>query len=161
MTISLSTALTALCLVLAQAAHAETPRDAVKKAHEAYLGAINANDLDLFLEAVTDDVVLIAPNAPVMSGKDEVAPWVAGYFEAVTTRWQKTSVEFVVAGDWAYEHYTYRVIDSPRDGGTVAVDTGNGLNIYRREADGVWRVARDAWATNQPLPPSYDGLGPF
>jgi ketosteroid isomerase-like protein len=87
-----------------------------------------------------------------MEGKDQVAPWVGGYFEAVQTAWEKTSVEFVVAEDWAYERYTYKVTDTPRGGGAAATDTGSGINIYKRGEDGVWRVARDIWATNQPRP---------
>ena len=139
-------------LATAGSSAAEAPEDAARKAHQAYLDAINANDLDQFLATVTDDIVFIAPNAPVMEGKAEVAPWVGGYFEAVATAWEKTTVEFVVSGDWAFERYTYKVVDTPRDGGTAYSDTGSGINIYRLDKDGVWRVARDVWATNRPLP---------
>jgi hypothetical protein len=31
----------------------------------------------------------------------------------------------------------------------VVTDTGNGINIYRRGPDGVWRVARDASTTTR------------
>ena len=148
-------------LALSGSALADAPAVSAEKAHQAYLEAINANDLERFLQTVTDDIVFIAPNGPVMEGKDQVGPWVGGYFAAVETTWQKTTLEFVVAGDWAFERYAYRVIDRPRAGGAPTRDTGNGINIYRRGEDGIWRVARDAWATDQPLPPSYDGLGPF
>lgn len=137
-------------IVAAGPALAETPMEAAQKAHEAYLAAINANDLDMFLATVTDDIVFIAPNAPAMEGKGVVGPWVGGYFEAVETAWEKTTVEFVVSGDWAFERYRYQVTDTPRGGGEAYQDTGNGINIYRRGDDGVWRVARDAWATDQP-----------
>lgn len=29
-------------------------------------------------------------------------------------------------------------------------DTGGGLAIYHRDADGVWRVARDSWGPDHP-----------
>jgi hypothetical protein len=32
----------------------------------------------------------------------------------------------------------------------VVTDTGDGINIYRRGDDGVWRVARDGWSSDQP-----------
>lgn len=144
----------ALAIIVATATPllAGSQQEAAHKAHDVYLAAINANDLDMFLDAVTDDIVFIAPNAPVMEGKDQVGPWVAGYFDAVETAWEKTSVEFVVAGDWAYERYTYTVVDTPKGGTESYTDTGNGMNIYHLGDDGVWRVARDVWATNQPLP---------
>ena len=155
------TATTLTFLFTTGLAFAETPREAASHAHTAYLDAINANDHGQVLAMMTDDVVFIAPNSPAIEGKDAVSPWVAGYFEAFKTRWQKTPVEFVVAGDWAFERYSYRVVDTPRAGGPTLVDTGNGINIYHLEEDGVWRVARDTWASDQALPPTYDGMGPF
>lgn len=151
-----SRALTAAALVLTLAtstASAASPAEqAARQAHDAYLAAINSNDLETFLTTVTDDIVFIAPNSEVMVGKDEVGPWVRGYFGAFETNWKKTSLEFVVAGEWAFERYTYTAVDTPRAGGEAYTDTGNGINIYRLGRDGIWRVARDAWATNQPLP---------
>jgi ketosteroid isomerase-like protein len=141
-----------VAMAFTSAAFAVTSQEeAAHKAHDAYLAAINANDLDAFLETVTDDIVFIAPNAPVIEGKAEVGAWVGGYFEAVQTSWEKTSVEFVVTGDWAFERYTYTVVDTLRAGGETYTDTGNGINIYRLGEDGIWRVARDAWATSTPL----------
>ena len=138
---------------LAGPALAGSPSDeAAHQAHEAYVEAINSNDTQRLLAVVTDDIVYIAPNSPAIVGKSEVAPWVAGYFDAYATHWEKTTLEFVVSGDWAFERYAYRVVDTPRAGGDAVIDTGNGLNIYHRDADGIWRVARDAWATDQPLP---------
>lgn len=127
---------------------ANSAKDAAHLAHDRYLAAINANDPVAFLATVTDDIVFIAPNTPTMVGKAEVEPWVRGYFDAVETSWEKTSLEFVVTGDWAFERYSYKVADLPRGGGDVSVETGNGINIYRLGADDVWRVARDVWAAD-------------
>jgi uncharacterized protein (TIGR02246 family) len=119
----------------------------VHHAHEAYLDAINSNDTSRFLATVTDDIVFLPPNSDPIEGKDAVGAWVAGYFEAVQTQWTKTTVELVVAGELAYEWYRYEVIDTPRDGGASTTDAGNGVNIYRTDADGTWRIWRDIWAT--------------
>lgn len=143
----------AISLTLADAAFAVSPQEnAAHMAHDAYLSAINSNDINAFLETVTNDIVFIAPNSLVMEGKAEVGPWVGGYFDAVQTSWEKESVEFVVAGDWAYEWYTYKSVDTPYGGDETYTDTGTGINIYRLGADGIWRVARDAWATDQHWP---------
>ena len=80
-----------------------------------------------------------------------------GYYEAYTTVWVKESIEFVVEDGLAYETYRYKSVDTPRADGPAAgtpvvTDTGNGINIYRRGADGRWRVSRDAWATDRPVP---------
>jgi len=124
-----------------------TTEAAVHHAHEAYLDAINSNDVARFLTTVTDDIVFLPPNSEPIAGREAVGTWVAGYFEAIETVWTKTTVELVVADGLAYEWYVYQVIDTPRDGGEATSDAGNGVNIYRLDADGTWRVWRDIWST--------------
>ncbi len=141
-------ALAAVVALTGTALTANPAENAAQLAHDRYLAAINANDPVAFLATVTEDVVFIAPNAPAIVGKAKLEPWVRGYFDAVETSWEKTSLEFVVAGDWAFERYSYKAADQPRGGGDVSVETGNGINIYRLGADNVWRVARDVWATD-------------
>ena len=58
----------------------------------------------------------------------------------------------MVTGEWAFERYDYRSTDTPRAGGKPVTDTGWGLVLYHHDADGKWRVARDAFATDRPLP---------
>ena len=118
--------------------------------HEAYTAAINSNDLEKLLAIMTDDVVFMAPNSAPIIGKTAVRPWLEGYIAAYKTYWDKKAVEFVVAGEWAFERYSYTSTDTPRDGGDPIVDTGWGLVIYHHDADGVWRVARDAWGSDRP-----------
>jgi ketosteroid isomerase-like protein len=127
-----------------------------EKAHVAYVAAINSNDLAQFNATITDDIVYLPPNSPALVGRAAVSEFAKGYFEAYQTVWVKTSVEFTVRDDLAYERYTYKSVDTPRPGGPAAgtpvvTDTGNGINIYQRGADGKWRVARDGWATDTAL----------
>jgi ketosteroid isomerase-like protein len=127
---------------------------AAHKAHDAYVAGINSNDLDTFLATISDDAVFLPPNSEPISGKAAVGEWVKGYLAAYETKWVKTSKEFEVRGDLAYEWYVYESTDTPKAGGPAAgtpvvTDTGNGINIYRRGTDGVWRVSRDAWTTTR------------
>lgn len=121
-------------------------------AHEAYTTAINSNNLDSLAGMFTEDVVFLAAHAPPIVGKAEVRNWAEGYLQTFTTHWDKTSQEFVVAGDWAFERYSYKSTDTPKAGGAAVVDTGWGLVIYHHDADGKWRVARDAFGPDTPMP---------
>ncbi len=123
-----------------------------RQAHEAYVTAINSNNLDSLLAMLTEDVVYLSPHEPVLVGKTAVRPWAEAYVNAFTIHWEKASLEFVVAGEWAFERYSYRSTDTPRGGGAAVQDTGKGLVIYHHDPDGKWRVARDAWSTDLPLP---------
>ena len=119
-------------------------------AHGAYVTAINSNDGEKLKAVLTDDVVFQAPGAPELVGKEAVGNWVAGYFAAYRTKWEKTSIGFTLAGDWAFERYTYRSTDVDRKTGAVTTDVGKGVNIFRKGADGQWRVAVDGWSSDKP-----------
>jgi len=122
-------------------------------AHEAYVTAINSNDLGQLLAVLTEDVVFLAPNERPIVGKAAVRPWLEGYLKALKTHWDKPVQEFVVNGDWAFERYSYMSADTPLADGEVVKDSGWGLLIYHRDSDGKWRVARDAWGSDRPLAP--------
>lgn len=109
-----------------------------------------ANDVDILLADLTDDIVYQSPGEPEIIGKAAVRKWLAEYFSASRTHWEKTSIGFVVDGDWAFERYTYKSTDTDRKTGAVATDTGKGINIFRRGSDGRWRVAIDGWSSDRP-----------
>jgi ketosteroid isomerase-like protein len=118
-------------------------------AHGGYVAAINSNDVDTLMADLTDDVVYQAPGAPEVVGKTAVKAWVAGYYGAYRTRWEKTSIGFTVSGDWAFERYTYKSTDTDRKTGAVTTDVGKGINVFRRGSDGKWRVAIDGWSSDK------------
>jgi ketosteroid isomerase-like protein len=123
---------------------------AAHQAHEAYVTAINSNNLDSLLAVLTEDVVFLPAGEAPMVGKPAVRPWLEAYLRAFRTHWDKPVMEFVVNGDWAFERYSYESSDTPLAGGAPVVDTGWGLVIYHHDADGTWRVARDAWGPDHP-----------
>ena len=60
-----------------------------------------------------------------------------------------TGAELVAAaGDVAVEHMTFRLTLQPVGGGAPIVDEGKGVHVYRRQADGTWKIALDAWNSN-------------
>ncbi|MBV8405876.1 MAG: nuclear transport factor 2 family protein [Gammaproteobacteria bacterium] len=117
-------------------------------AHGAYVTAINSNDVETLMADLTDDVVYQSPGEPEIVGKAAVRKWVADYFAAYRSSWQKSSIGFTVAGDWAFERYLYKSRDTDKKTGAVSTDHGKGINIYRRGSDGKWRVAVDGWSSD-------------
>jgi ketosteroid isomerase-like protein len=85
-----------------------------------------------------------------MVGKAAVRPWVASYYQAYRTHWDKPVQEFRIIGDWALERYAYASTDTSRADGSVLHNTGWGLLLYHHEPDGAWRVARDAFGPDHP-----------
>jgi ketosteroid isomerase-like protein len=123
---------------------------AANKAHENYVRVINSNNVDSLMSMMTDDVVFLSASSKPVIGKAAVREWADGYLKAFHTHWDKPVQEFSVSGDFAVERYNYTSTDTPVGGGKDVVDTGWGLVVYRRQADGVWRVARDAFGPDHP-----------
>jgi len=144
----------ALVLVLLTACAAQknttSASDAAHQAHQNYVDAINSNNLDSLNGMLTDDVVFLSAGEPVMVGRAAVRPWLVSYLKTYKTHWDKPVQEFVVNGDWAFERYSYVSTDTARVGGAVIRGTGWGLLIYHHDADGKWRVARDAFGPDNP-----------
>lgn len=125
---------------------------AAHAAHANYVRAINSNNTDSLASMLTNDVVFLAANEKPIVGKAAVRAWVDAYYKAFHTTWDKPVQELVVNGDYAFERYSYTSTDVPVGGGKPVVDTGWGFLVYHRDADGVWRVARDAFGPDHPAP---------
>ena len=132
------------------AASADSSAHLAHQAHQAYVTAINSNNLETLLGMLTDDVVFMAPNDKPYVGKNAVRPRIAEYLKAYHTHWDKPVKEFVASCDWAFERYSYTSTDTPVGDGAPVLDTGWGFVVYHHDADGKWRVARDAWGSDHP-----------
>ncbi|MBU6252692.1 MAG: nuclear transport factor 2 family protein [Alphaproteobacteria bacterium] len=147
-------ALTAAVAVAGCSAHtpnkAQDDVKAVEKAaHDSYVTAINSNSADTLAAGLTDDVVYQSPGEPELVGKAAVHAWLVNYFNTYNAHWEKTSIGFTVNGDWAFERYVYKATETDRKTGAVITDVGKGINIFRRGADGKWRVAIDGWNSDK------------
>ena len=142
-------AVSLICLLL-PGCQQESQQAAAHKAHDNYVQAINANNIDAFTAMLTDDVALLAAGAKPIVGKAAARAWAEDYLNSYRTHWDKPVKEFVICADYAFERYDYTSTDTPAAGGAPVVDTGWGLVIYHRESDGVWRVARDAFGPDHP-----------
>jgi uncharacterized protein (TIGR02246 family) len=105
--------------------------------------ATAAGDLQRILSLMAEDVVFLTPGRPPMRGRDAFA---AGFRAMIQThRIESTGTikEIHVAGDFAYFWAQLTVTTTPLKGPPTRRE-GNTLTILRKQADGVWVLARDA-----------------
>jgi uncharacterized protein (TIGR02246 family) len=129
-----------------------TDREAVELLGQRHVDAALAKDVEAFLATFTDDCALLPPHDRGARGKEAVRQWADGFFNNFTIQsleFPSTSLE--VDRDWAFKHYTYDWTVVPDSGGAAIRDRGNGMYVYRRGADGSWRVAYDLWTSSEPL----------
>lgn len=115
-----------------------------------YVAAINDGDIETLSSLTTEDHIMLTPNRAPVIGKAANDAANARVFEQFDIDETWTPVETVVAGDWAYQRGTYSVAATAKEGGPTRNTTGNFLRIYRRQADGEWRMIRDMFNSDRP-----------
>jgi uncharacterized protein (TIGR02246 family) len=90
---------------------------------------------------MTDDVVFMVPGREPF-GKEAFAAASKGT-QGMRIEGTSDIVELRVLGNWAYLRNRLNVTITP-PGGSPTTRSGYTLTILRKEADGRWRLARDA-----------------
>jgi len=116
---------------------------AIRDVHATWIAAVNAGDLAELQALMTDDAVFMNP------GREAVGPseFPDGFGRAqrqFQVRCISDPQEVAVSGDLAYVRSRDSLSLMPRDGGQALALAGDRLTVYRKEADGRWRLARDA-----------------
>lgn len=127
---------------------------AIDRARQDTEAAENAGSVERMRVHFADDIVMMGPNMPAVSGAANVAEAMRGFFDTFDVQIQYSSEEIVIAGDWAFDRGTYRHTLTPKQGGPSLNETGKYLWVYRRVPDGSWRQARVIWNSSDPLPDS-------
>lgn len=127
---------------------------AIRELIQTWMTAIQAGDIQIVLSLMTDDVVFMTPgNEPF--GKEAFATTAEKMKDALQVLEGTSEVrEIQVLGDWAYLRTYIEITMTTPDSTTPMHRSGYTLTILRKEADGRWRIARDAnlLSTKENLP---------
>jgi uncharacterized protein (TIGR02246 family) len=106
-----------------------------------WMAATRAGDSAAIADLVTDDVVFLVAGRPPFGKAEFLAT--CKTMTDVTIDGRNDIQELHVAGDVAYLRAELDLTITP-PGAAVIKKKGATLTIFRREADGQWRLARDA-----------------
>src|SRR6478752_1724697 len=106
-----------------------------------WFAATKAGDTQTVLSMMTEDVVFMVPGRDPF-GKEAFRN-AAGRMKGARIDGTTDVQELRVVGNWAYARTRITVTVTPPDGAAVT-RSGHTLTIFQREADGRWRLARDA-----------------
>jgi ketosteroid isomerase-like protein len=131
----------------------EADRVAIRALHDAEEAAAEAADVDAAMEILSSDITFLEPNGPIVIGEAGVREWLQGFLDLYTVSFENYGVdEILVDGDLAVERYSGTWTVTPRDGGDPMTEAVKGLHVYRRQADGSWKMTHDVWNSDTPLP---------
>lgn len=115
---------------------------AIEAVAQEYADAVGADDLDRWMETLSDDIVFLPPGHPPVSGKDAVRRWAKeSFFDPFRMRLDYAFDEVEVAGPWAFVRGRFTLPLNPKDGSEPTEARGNFLDVYRKDG-GAWKYAR-------------------
>jgi len=122
----------------------------INRLRDQEIAAFNAGEADNLASCFTSDCSLMPPDGPMVSGQEALRSWSQGVAAQFVINGRYTGSDVTAAGDWAIERYTGILTLTPKAGGAPVEETVKGIHIYRRQADGSWRIAQDIWNSDAP-----------
>ena len=125
-------------------------RSAIEAANGLFLDAFKKSDKAGLLANYADDAVLMMPNQPGWRGHDGIDRAFTEFLAQMTfTDGGVTLDDVMVSGDMAVETGTFDWTFTTKSGAPIK-DKGKYLTVWKRQADGAWKIVRDINNTDLP-----------
>lgn len=158
----ISLLLLVLLLSLSLACQSQTGADTradeatLRKLDDEWSKAAGAKDIEKTLSFYSDDAIVLVPNSPLLNTKEQIRTLWTGMFSVpgFGGGWKPTKIEIARSGDLAYISGRYEISEVDPSGRPLT-DTGNYLEIWRKQPDGNWKCVVDTFSSDLP-PPSAE-----
>jgi ketosteroid isomerase-like protein len=129
--------------------------DAVLAADAAWLKVYAAKDLDKSVAFFDEQGSMLPPNAPIATGKDALTKLIGAAFAIPDYQlsWHANKVGVARSGELGYTSGTYDLSFKDASGKTIS-DKGKCLTVWKKEADGSWKVLLDMFSSDLPPAPT-------
>jgi uncharacterized protein (TIGR02246 family) len=149
--LSICFALLSFAFVGAAAAADTKIEQALRDLDAQWSSAAGAKDVDKAVSYYAESAVVMPPNASAATTKEAIR---SAWKEMLTTpgaaiSWKATKVEVAKSGDLAYVSGTYEETTTDASGKPVK-DRGKYVEIFKKQADGTWKVVADIWNSDLP-----------
>jgi uncharacterized protein (TIGR02246 family) len=135
----------------ATTADAGEARQAIEAANAKFVEATKRGDTTVaVVENYTDDAVVMAPGTEAWRGREAVRKGFAGMAAAMPIKeFSLKTDDVMVGGDLAVESGSYEMTMQPR-GAREVKDKGKYVVVWKRQADGTWKIVRDVFNSDTP-----------
>ena len=126
---------------------------AIRAGEAEWAKAAAAKDVEKVVSFYADDAVLLEPNEPIADSRTAIrASWtrMAAVPDLAIT-WAPDKVNIAKSGDVAYDYGSYSLSHAGPAGKKVE-DRGKFATVWKKQADGGWKVVLDVFNTSQPAP---------
>jgi ketosteroid isomerase-like protein len=123
----------------------------VRSADMEWAKAAGAHSLTAIVSYYSDGAVMLPPNAPMATDAVSIRKqWAAMLTPDVDATWTPGRVEVATAGDLVYDVGTYTAITRATKKTAGSTDTGKYMSIWKKQADGSWKVTSQIWNSDLP-----------
>jgi uncharacterized protein (TIGR02246 family) len=136
--------LVASLVAFASPASADDAEAAIEAANAKMVADYAAGDAKAIAAAYAEDGVMLPPDATRVAGREAIEkPWKSWIDDGLKNLTLK-STEVESQGDLAYEigEFTLQV---PGKDGSMTIAPGNYVVVWKKGADGAWRLKVDTW----------------
>lgn len=125
--------------------------DELKAADRGWERVFAAKDLEASVAACAADGAVLAPNATIAKGREEIRRLLQGFFAlpGFEISWHATEAVVAKSGELGYSSGTYEMHVNDASG-EPAADRGKYVTIWKKEPGGSWRVLRDIFNSDSP-----------
>ena len=116
--------------------------DAVRRDFNA---AFNANDAAAIGRLFDAEGMLLPPGMAAVAGAEKITARYVGHFAKTRSRFELKPGDIRICEGWAFLDAEFARTDAPKAGGTPASVEGRYLMVFRKQADGSWKIFRDIW----------------
>jgi ketosteroid isomerase-like protein len=110
-----------------------------------------------YFSYLLDEAVFLPPNEPAWKGKEAIRNMMNAMFgmPGFKAHWQPTQAEAAGSGDLGYSIGAYEIsVNDPT--GAPMTEQGKYLVVWKKQADGKWKVAAESFNSDMPVEPGPD-----
>jgi len=119
-------------------------RKSIEEVNATYSEAIQEGNLAGVVAGYADDATMIPPDGELIKGKQAIEEYYRTLFQMGMKEVVLTTIEVEGSGGTVYEIGKTRVRIQP-EGQEAIQDSSKYLVIWKRQADGTWKVHADIW----------------
>jgi uncharacterized protein (TIGR02246 family) len=127
----------------------DSDKAAIRQDAESFSKAVNAKDWTTASARYVDDANLAPPNGSAVQGRAQIQKWMSDF--PPVSEFKVELVDVDGRGDLAYVRGNYSMTVMP-PGGAATKDQGKYVEIWRKQADGTWKIKWDIFNSDVPMP---------
>lgn len=128
-----------------------SPEEAIRAADQQWLSVFAAKDLERSVAFCAEDGSVLAPSAPIATGKEAIGKLFSGFFALPNLKisWRPVKAQVAKSGELCYTSGAYQMSFNDQSGKVVS-DKGKYVTVWKKQGDGSWKVVLDIFNSDMP-----------